>query len=140
MSRRFRTLLAGYNLTPSQWGVLSSLWQQDGQPALQVGQRVDLLPGTLTGVLRKLEQNGWVLRRKEARDKRISRIWLTPRGKRLKGRLMPEIRLLIAGYFANFSESELRQFSAFIDRLRTDLAARENENGPSKTPESFEDS
>ncbi len=129
MYRRFRTLLTNYNLTPSQWGVLSSLWQQDGQPALQVGQRVDLLPGTLTGVLRKLEQNGWVLRRKDTEDKRVWRIWLTPRGKRLKTRLMPEIRQLTTSYFAGFSENELRQFSTFIDRLRTDLAARDDENG-----------
>ena len=123
MSRRFRALLAEYDLTPSQWGVLSSLWQQDGQPALRIGRHVDLLPGTLTGVLRNLEQNGWLVRQRDAEDKRVWRIWLTPEGKRLKRRLTPAVRQLIGTYFVDFTSTELQLLSSLIDRLRSNVDA-----------------
>lgn len=127
MSRRFRELLAKYDLTPSQWGILCSLWKQDGQPTLQLGRQIDLLPGTLTGVIRNLEQHGWVTRSKDETDARVARIWLTSKGKRLERRVVPAVSTLMQSYFSKFSDKDIQLLSTLIDQLRTALDAGEQD-------------
>ena len=119
MSRRFRELLAGHGLTPSQWGVLCCLWQQDGQTVSMIGTAVDLLPGTATPVLRNLEQAGLIRRRRDKNDQRVWRIWLTPPGRRLEATLLPQVDALIRSYFSTFTDPEVAQLSDLIDRLLT---------------------
>ena len=83
--RSYKSLLDELGLTYPQYLVMLALWQTD-QPQ-GVGQLGDLLgldSGTLTPVLRRLEQRGLVVRRRDEHDERRRLIGLTDDGRDLR--------------------------------------------------------
>ena len=72
--------LKPFGLTYSQYLVLLALWEHDNQPLHEVGKQLDLSSNTLTPLLKRLEQSGWVKRQRSEADKRQLVVSLTQRG------------------------------------------------------------
>lgn len=73
--------LKSFGLTYSQYLVLLSLWEENPQTLHSIGHKLDLLSNTLTPLLKRLEQSGWVTRQKSDQDKRQLIVSLTQKGK-----------------------------------------------------------
>lgn len=115
LSRNFQERLEPLGLTPFHWVVLCCLWEEDGLATSAIGEKLQQVGGTLTGVLDRMEERGLISRQRDRYDRRIVRIWLTDTGKELATVLPPmalEMRELV---MAGFSASEREQFSQFID-------------------------
>jgi DNA-binding MarR family transcriptional regulator len=78
LRQRFAADLAHTNLTAPQISLLSLLADNDGQRLDQLSQRLHLSHSTVSGIVDRLAGKGLVERRTDARDRRVSRIWLTP--------------------------------------------------------------
>jgi len=78
-----------FGLTPFHWLVLCCLWEEDGLPTCSIGEKLQQVGGTITGVLDRMEERGLVRRERDVDDRRIWRIWLTPEGKQLEAVLPP---------------------------------------------------
>jgi DNA-binding MarR family transcriptional regulator len=65
------------------------LWDEDGLPTSSIGEKLQQVGGTLTGVLDRMEERGLIRRERDIDDRRIWRIWLTEEGKRLETVLPP---------------------------------------------------
>jgi len=76
--------LKSFGLTYSQYLVLLSLWEENPQTLHSIGHKLDLLSNTLTPLLKRLEQSGWVTRQKSDQDKRQLVVSLTQKGKEQK--------------------------------------------------------
>ena len=100
LTRAYAPLLEPLGLTYPQYLVLLVLWERDGLPVKQIGERLSLDSGTLTPLLKRLEQQGLVERRRGQDDERIVRIHLTPEGRALRGkaRKIPTELACRAGY------------------------------------------
>ncbi|MFW3591490.1 MarR family winged helix-turn-helix transcriptional regulator [Staphylococcus caprae] len=72
--------LKQFGLTYSQYLVLLVLWENDEQPLNVIGQQLDLSSNTLTPLLKRLEQAGWVKRERAQEDKRQLIVSLTHKG------------------------------------------------------------
>lgn len=72
--------LKPFGLTYSQYLVLLALWEHDNQPLHEVGKQLDLSSNTLTPLLKRLEQSGWVKRQRSEADKRQLVVSLTQKG------------------------------------------------------------
>ena len=83
----FKKRLQPYGLTPIQHLILEALWREDGLSAGDIGKKLVLDGATLSGVLDRLASGGWVLKKSDAEDKRVQRIFLTPKSKDLKPKL-----------------------------------------------------
>ena len=120
LTRAYAPLLEPLGLTYPQYLVLLVLWERDGLPVKQLGERLALDSGTLTPLLKRLEQQGLVERRRGQADERIVRIHLTAAGRasRSKARKIPAELACRAGYDVA-SERSLRE----LVRLREELAA-----------------
>lgn len=118
MTRLYRDKLEPLGLTYPQYLVMLVLWEQDGMTVKSIGERLHLDSGTLTPMLKRMEQAGFVERRRDTADERQVAIYLTASGEALKadirrvreelgcllplpaadiGRLQAEIRGLAAG-------------------------------------------
>lgn len=116
LSRTFQERLEPYGLTPFHWVVLCCLWQEDGLATSSIGERLQQVGGTLTGVLDRMEERGLVRRERDMRDRRIWRIWLTQAGKDLE-EVLPPIALEIREQaMAGIPETERELFSRLIDQ------------------------
>jgi DNA-binding MarR family transcriptional regulator len=98
MTRLYRDRLERLGLTYPQYLVLLVLWEQDGIAVKEIGQRLHLDSGTLTPMLKRMEQAGLVERRRSKADERQVDIVLTPAGQALKAEirgLREELRCLL---------------------------------------------
>lgn len=83
----FKKRLHPYGLTPIQHLILEALWREDGLSASDIGKKLVLDGATLSGVLDRMAAGGWVLKESDLDDKRILRIFLTPKSKELQPKL-----------------------------------------------------
>jgi DNA-binding MarR family transcriptional regulator len=89
--RAYRPVLEELELTYPQYLVLLVLWQWDHEnkehPTLRaLGERLDLDSGTLTPLLRRLEQKQLIVRERSNDDERELFVRVTARGRALKQR------------------------------------------------------
>jgi DNA-binding MarR family transcriptional regulator len=82
-SRRARELLAPHGVTPAQYAVLKVLAEQDGSTLTHLAGRLVLDSATTTGLADRLELASLVVRRADGKDRRVSRLFLTERGRGL---------------------------------------------------------
>jgi DNA-binding MarR family transcriptional regulator len=78
-------LLAAHDLHPGQEFLLYNLWSSDGLTQSELAERLCVQPATLTRMVDRMEKGGWVLRRPDNDDQRVSRIYLTEAGRALEG-------------------------------------------------------
>ena len=85
---RYRPLLAELDLTYPQYLVMLVMWETDrrGEVARvsSIGERLRLDSGTLTPLLRRLEQRGLLVRRRSSEDERVVTVGLTESGRALR--------------------------------------------------------
>ncbi len=86
MFRYLSKLMKEQNLpiTPEQFSVLSYLWQQDGLQQSELAVCTNRNRANVTRVIDILEREGIVERQDDENDRRIYRIFLTPKGKSLR--------------------------------------------------------
>jgi len=86
LTRAYADLLGPLGLTYPQYLVLLVLWEQDGATVKRLGERLALDSGTLTPLLKRLEQQRLLTRRRGAEDERVVHVQLTADGKALKSK------------------------------------------------------
>ncbi|MGE5398348.1 MAG: MarR family winged helix-turn-helix transcriptional regulator [Chitinophagales bacterium] len=80
----FKAELAPLGVTPGQYGILRCLWDENGQTAKQMAERLCLDGSTVTGILDRLEQKGLIKKQTDPKDRRALRVVLTKEGKALE--------------------------------------------------------
>jgi DNA-binding MarR family transcriptional regulator len=83
-TRAYSELLAPWQLTYTQYLVLVSLWTEGDKPVREIGEMLQLDSGTLSPLLRRLEQKGFIERRRDSQDSRVVNVNLTPAGTSLR--------------------------------------------------------
>lgn len=122
MSRKFQERLEPFGLTPFHWIVLCCLWQEDGLATCSIGERLQQVGGTLTGVLDRMEERGLIRRERDARDRRIWRIWLTEAGKQLETVLPPLVVELREEAMKGMPYPERELFSQLLNQAIANLS------------------
>ncbi|MBL6751134.1 MAG: winged helix-turn-helix transcriptional regulator [Nevskia sp.] len=124
MTRRNTVWLARLGITAEQCSVLSTLSRPQSAGGMTVNALCEYLMVSrqgLNGVLQRLDRLGLTRRATEARDRRIKRVELTPRGHTCVARIMPLMSAFSATALRGFSDAELQQFMRLTDRLRRNL-------------------
>ena len=114
VTKTYKPLLDRLGLTYPQYLVMLVLWEHDAILVKDIGARLFLDSGTLTPLLKRLEANGLVERRRDAHDERQVRISLSPAGRALRAEAMavPEQLLCASG-----------QEAVALGRLRSELSS-----------------
>jgi DNA-binding MarR family transcriptional regulator len=84
VTNAYRPVLSELGLTYPQFLVLIVLWEEGTCTVKQLTDRLRLDHGTLTPLLRRMEANGLVTRRRAATDERYVEVALTPPGDELR--------------------------------------------------------
>lgn len=120
MQAAYKPLLEPLGLTYPQYLALSALWAEDGQTVGQIGAALTLDSNTLTPLLKRLEQAGWVRRQRDAADERQVRLWLTEAGRGLQAKAagVPPCFLDRTGLDREQAAALRDEVAALRDRLR----------------------
>lgn len=122
LTRKFTERLEPFGLTPFHWLVLCCLWQEDGLPTSSIGEKLQQVGGTLTGVLDRMEERGLIRRERDTSDRRIWRIWITDAGKELEAKLPPIAAELREEAMFGICSEEREQFSQLLNRAIANLS------------------
>jgi DNA-binding MarR family transcriptional regulator len=120
-NRVYKPLLDQLGLTYPQYLVMLVLWERDGVPLKDIGERLFLDSGTLTPLLKRLEAAQLIKRSRSTEDERQVLIALTTRGQALKekARAVPQSILVASAC----SVAELSAMKNEIIALRDQLNA-----------------
>ncbi|MDH1261446.1 MarR family transcriptional regulator [Pseudomonas sp. GD03944] len=124
--RGYKPMLDRLNLTYPQYLVMLVLWEWQGalpaQPTVKaLGERLLLDSGTLTPLLKRLEQLGFLLRTRSRSDEREVHLGLTEAGQALREQVLPLKNQLLCEQGVSADElAALRdQVGALLDRFIT---------------------
>ncbi|GAA0877551.1 hypothetical protein GCM10009119_05190 [Algoriphagus jejuensis] len=94
--QRIQLTLNDFNLTYPQFLTLQILWEEDGLKVHELGKKLSLDSGTLTPLLKKLEIQNLLKRKRGEVDERTVLIHLSYPGKSLQAKVMDAMRMLEA--------------------------------------------
>lgn len=81
--RAYKPILDALGLTYTQYLAMVAMSEADEQTVSELGEKLFLESNTLTPILKKLEQTGYVRRHRDPADERQVRVSLTAAGRRL---------------------------------------------------------
>ena len=84
ITKRYKPLLDKLDLTYTQYIAMMVMWEHKEVTVKEMGECLFLDSGTLTPVLKKLEQKGYVLRQRSTDDERVMNLTLTDKGLALR--------------------------------------------------------
>lgn len=117
IDRAMAQRMAPYGVTLPQYYILRELFNEDGVTQRELSARLEATePATLV-TLRRMEENGLVLRVRDAADRRKIGVYLTRKGKRLRTILREHARDVNAIARGGLSEADIVRFRAILDRM-----------------------
>ncbi|MHA7970168.1 MarR family winged helix-turn-helix transcriptional regulator [Rhizobium sp. CAU 1783] len=122
-NRAYKPLLEPLGLTYPQFLVMMALWEEDGLQVKTLGEKLGLDSGTLSPLLKRLEQSGYVERRRDTADERQVFIRLTEAGLAMKCHAMGIMQAI--GEQTGCTMSELENLRDSLNRLKLNLGDEE---------------
>jgi DNA-binding MarR family transcriptional regulator len=100
-----------------QWAVLMFLWSRDGMSQAELSRVVAIEPPTMVRTIDRMVRDGLVTRDPDPNDGRVSRIYLTERGRSLRDELVPKAVGVNAAVLSRMKESEVRTLRRLLGKL-----------------------
>jgi MarR family transcriptional regulator, organic hydroperoxide resistance regulator len=129
-NQAYRSLLAPWGLTYPQYLVLVLLWDGDQRAVRDLGQHLELDSGTLSPLLRRMEQAGYLTRARSAQDERVVIVSLTERGRALRHELAHVPSCIADG--SGLSLGQARELNDTLHRLTACMQAAAGESRPAE--------
>lgn len=107
--------IASYGMRTSDFVIMETLYHKGRQTIRQIADAVLIKTGSITYVIDKLEDKGWLTRSDCKEDRRVVYIELTDEGKRVMDTIFPQHQLVIEDVFSELTEQEQ---DIFIDLLK----------------------
>lgn len=113
--------IADHDLRVGQEMLLLHLWEADGCTQSQLVERLRVEPPTVTKMLQRMEAEGIVERRSDSEDARVSRVFLTPRGRALEQAVTDEWLAIDARATAGMTAEERMLLRRLLVQMRQNL-------------------
>ncbi|MBS4214519.1 MULTISPECIES: MarR family winged helix-turn-helix transcriptional regulator [Neobacillus] len=109
-----KSKLSSYGVTPVQYALLRQLWRKDGQFGFELAERLQLDSATITGIIDRLEQNGFIDRRVDPNDRRNKLVFLTDKGRSMEVPLCQKMDEMNEEVMSDLSDVEIQQFKKIL--------------------------
>src|SRR5262245_15652395 len=87
--RALQMRLADHKASFGHWAFLRILWERDGFTQRELSERAGVMEPTTYAALKSMERLGYIVRRGRNGDRKKADVFLTPKGRALKNRLVP---------------------------------------------------
>jgi DNA-binding MarR family transcriptional regulator len=119
---RADTALNELGLHVGQEWILFELWREEGQTQSQLAEQMCLEPPTITKMLQRMEGAGLVERRQDSEDARVSRVYLTDRGRGLEKYVVKVWQQLEDQTVRGLNETEQLLLRRFLIQINDNLS------------------
>lgn len=125
---RARTQFRRLGLGRGQPPVLFSLWHQDGRSQRELSEELGVKPATITVTLQRMEKAGFIERRSDPDDLRLSRVFLTDQGTSIRADVERALQQLEDQFFAGFTPAEKLLLRRFFLQMKENLGQEMGSN------------
>jgi DNA-binding MarR family transcriptional regulator len=116
-----------------RFDLLANLEREDGQTLAALSRRMLVTAGNLTGLVDRAERDGFVQRRADPRDRRLSRVFLTRKGRELITSVLPGHAEHVGELLSALEPGERRELRRLLGKLRDSLAPNLSSSSPKAT-------
>ncbi|MDF1506814.1 MarR family transcriptional regulator [Robertmurraya sp. DFI.2.37] len=110
-------LIHTYGLNPTEFAVLELLYHKGEQPLQQIGGKILLASGSITYVVDKLEEKGYLVRVACPNDRRVTFAQITDSGKKFIEDVFPQHEQKIHQLMSELSNDEKNEAIALLKKL-----------------------
>jgi len=121
MRRFFESQMKRYDITPPQFEVLLTLWNEDGIVLSELGRRLSRDGPTITGIIDRMEKKKLVTRKRSMRDRRVIQVYLTPYAWEIKENLMKTQMDAGQDITNNFTEQDINVLDEMLQRILSNI-------------------
>jgi DNA-binding MarR family transcriptional regulator len=125
--RALQMRLAEHAVSFGHWTFLRILWEGDGLTQRELSEQAGVMEPTTFSALKAMQRLGYIERRQRSKDRKKIYIYLTPKGRALRGKLLPlaeEVnRIAVNGAGAAEIAAARRLLLAIVGNLAADEAA-----------------
>ncbi len=118
-----------HGLYRGQPPVMFALNQQDGMSNSDLANFLDITPATLTNKVKRMEKADLVIRRRDVDDERVSRIYLTDKGRGLMDKIHQSVVESDNAMLRGFSDAEIEHLKEDIKRILKNIETFEAQFG-----------
>ena len=127
---RAHGLFEAVGLHRGQPAVLRLLWAEEGRIHSELARQLHVQPATVTKMIQRMERAGFVVRRSDPDDERVSRVYLTETGRTIQADVQRIWQTLEEETFANFSVEERVLLHRFLAQIHDNLTQAIGEKSP----------
>lgn len=113
--------LREFGIHPGQMPVLGLLSKQEGLSLREIADILHIKPPTVTVSVKRLEKSGFICKKEDEKDQRVSRIYMTEEGKALDQEVRQSMEETEKILTVGFSEEEQEQLKQFLRRMTENL-------------------
>ena len=113
----FRPLLNAHGVTEQQWRIVRELFESEPLEPREIGELCRLSSPSLAGVLARMEEIDLISRKRLKRDQRRIEVSLSPRGRLLAARMVPQIETVYSRLEGTLGETFCRQLYGALDEM-----------------------
>lgn len=106
---------------PRQVPMLHLLGRKEGLSQREISSEMRIKPPTVAVSIKRMEKAGLIIRKADDKDQRMSRIYLSPKGRELNGNVQKMVEESEAAVFRGFSESEICLMKRFFKQMIENL-------------------
>ena len=106
-----------FNIGSGQYMYLIHLYKNDGLSQEELTEILNIDKGTTAKSIKKLETEGFVMRVKDKNDKRINRVYLTPKALEIKDEFLSSINAWENTLTSNLSYAEKEQALTLVKKI-----------------------
>lgn len=117
ISRLYNEISEEYDATLSIGFILLTLNEEEGTPVTKIAPRMGMEPNSLSRVLKRMEKNGLISRRKDVEDRRKVFICITEQGVKMRDVAIKAVFRLNNAIVKGLSEEKLKSFFEVIDQI-----------------------
>jgi len=115
------------DLNTAQGRIIFSLWQHDNMPITELARQTALGKTTLTSMLDRLEQSGYIVRKVDGRDKRKTLVALSEKSKLLENRYTVVSQDMTSLFYEGLSDTQVDEFEITLKHILSNLVKYEEE-------------
>jgi len=113
--------LREFGLRVPEWRALAALYAKKHSTMSELAELATIDRTTLTRTVDRMQDAGWLERRADEADMRVTRLSLTAAGRRMFDRIWPEVEKLNALALAGLSKAEIRALQDVLARMHANL-------------------
>jgi MarR family transcriptional regulator for hemolysin len=112
---------ARYGITRAQWAVLAKVERAEGMKQSELAEQMEMQPITLTRLIDRLCENGWIERRGDETDRRVNRLYLRKAARPLLGKLSGLRSELTATAIQGIGPAEAHRMLAQLEAIKENV-------------------